>query len=129
MSDDGNPQRVELELPEDEFGVHVPLLRGLRCLDKVLTLAVDHQARLLGPASLLDPWRGMHLDRSEVQRLLQATPRDAHFTGTESNVAELLCAGLQESPRGQLLADKLRLEAVDLAIVLIALAPRHRCSL
>jgi hypothetical protein len=99
------------------------LAHALRALDEVLTVAVDQQARLLGPASLLDPWRGMHLDQADVQRLLKSGSGDSFLNGGDASVADLLAGALRDWPRVAMLASELNLLNVDLAALLIVLAP------
>ena len=64
------PQAAQAVSPPAAPDAHQALAAALQCLDALLGLAVDHQARRLGPASLLDPWLGMHLEAADVQRLL-----------------------------------------------------------
>ena len=68
------------------------LADALSTLDRLLGIAVNTHAQLLGPATLLDPWRGMHLDRGEVERLLSAS-QDA------SSAAESIAALLADAAR------------------------------
>lgn len=94
---------------------------ALQVLDSVLGIAVDHQARLLGPATLLDPWRGMHLDTADVERLLaQHGPQPLL---PDLSVAHLLADAMRAVPRIQALTQSCTLDAHDLAVLLIALAP------
>lgn len=98
-----------------------PIVIALHRLDALLGLAVDYQARRLGPASLLDPWRGMHLEVGDVQRLLQEPAH--HPMAGVPDVPGLLANAMRELPGVQGIADALQLEDVDLAALLIALAP------
>jgi ATP-dependent 26S proteasome regulatory subunit len=97
------------------------LAAAMRCLDAVLGVAVEHQARRLGPASLMDPWLGMHLEHADVQRLLAQQPHNA--LGGDGDVATLLAATMREVPGLQGLSEALQLHDIDLAALLIALAP------
>ena len=96
-----------------------PLGQALQLLDAVLRQAVDAQARVLGPASLLDPWRGLHLDAADVLRLLGEAAAPAGPIGA----ADALAAAALELPRVARAADWLRLGTLDLAALLIVLAP------
>ena len=100
---------------------------ALSTLDAVLTAAVDGQTQTAGTASLLDPWRGMHLDRLEVQRLLAAGNDRSTLRETAGangcGAAELLGGAMLALPRVQRTAAGLGLTHVDLAAFLIALAP------
>jgi SpoVK/Ycf46/Vps4 family AAA+-type ATPase len=99
------------------------LTRALNVLDSVLGIAVDQQARLLGPATLLDPWRGMHLDQNDIKRLLSTTP-DAALLSVESvSVPDALAFAFKAFPRASRLAEEFKLPNTDLAALLIALAP------
>ena len=91
-----------------------------RTLDRLLGLAVDKTARLLGPATLLDPWRGMHLNADEVRRALEHGHPAAL---TESGAAERLSHCLLQTEAGVRLRRVMQLDLLDLAIVAIALAP------
>ncbi|WP_341892304.1 hypothetical protein, partial [Variovorax sp. YR752] len=96
------------------------LAEALRLLDTVLGAAVDRLARRLGPATLLDPWRGMHLERADVELLLAATH---HPEFGVDGVAGLLGGAARMVPRLQRVAAEQGLADVDLALLLIALAP------
>ena len=92
----------------------------LQTLDRLLSVAVDNMARRLGPATLLDPWRGMHLDADEVRRVLQHHQSAAL---TDSGAAEELAQHLLQSEPGARLQQILQLDALDVGIVAVALAP------
>ncbi|HSV84407.1 MAG TPA: ATP-binding protein [Ramlibacter sp.] len=97
-------------------------------LDGLLAVAVDKTARLLGPATLLDPWRGMHLDLEDVRRALRGEhvarldPGDA-VPAPGADAAAALSAPLLASPAVATLFDAAALDAMEVAIVAIALAP------
>lgn len=95
-----------------------PLGQALKVLDQVLTVAVEAQARALGPASMLDPWRGLHLDAADVQRLL-----DPAVVVAQSGIVDILAAVALRVPRLSSAAQWLRLTALDVAVLLIVLAP------
>ena len=97
------------------------LAAALRCLDALLGVAVEHQARRLGPASLMDPWLGMHLDQADVQRLLAEAPHRP--LGADDGAPSLLAGAMREIPGLQPLSAALQLQDHDLAALLIALAP------
>jgi AAA+ superfamily predicted ATPase len=102
------------------------LARALAALDRVLALALEKQAQALGPASLLDPWRGMHIDRSDVQRILATPPAPFGLSAgvpPEAGVATLLAAVMREVPTVGRMAAALPLDDLDLAGLLLALAP------
>ncbi len=120
----------------------------LGALDDLLGLAIDQQAQRLGPQSLLDPWRGMHLEAADVQRLLRPTsaglwlgPAAAavaaaaaqtaaalHSIDRGARAAELGAASSLASkaatwPAMAQLQARLGLDALDVALLVIALAP------
>ena len=99
------------------------LAHALRILDSVLAVAVDKQARLLGPATLLDPWRGMHLEQADIQRLLTSEIHAPFFDSADANLSDVLAVGFRDFPRATLLTNELELLNTDLAALLIALAP------
>jgi len=109
---------------------HGALAHALRTLDTVLSIAVERQAQRLGADSLLDPWRGMHLDRSDVERLLaqssqegptperssQENPIAAAVPGLLASAARTVSSLAAYEQDFGLLPD-------DLAILLIVAAP------
>ena len=98
---------------------------ALRVLDEVLGVAVERQAKLLGPATLLDPWRGMHLDQQDVQRLLERTS-NAELLGDSAghaSVRRLLATAARRIPSVGHLAQALDLHDIDIAALLVVLAP------
>lgn len=99
------------------------LTDSLRALDEVLAIAVDRQARLLGPASLLDPWRGMHLDQADVQRLVERGSHAALFGEADASVSDVLAQAMRSWPRAAQVADELKLGNIELAALLITIAP------
>ena len=100
-------------------GLQSSLAAALGALDEALALAVDTQSRQLGADSLLDPWRGLRVDRREVERLLLDQRDDR---GTESPAARLADAARAIAPFAQAAA-WLSLGDSDLAALLVALAP------
>ena len=102
-----------------ESSGHDALVTALQTLDRLLGLAVDKTARMLGPATLMDPWRGMHLDAEEVKRVLR---RERNAAVSVPDAADALASCLS----GNAAAHFHRvdgLDAVDLAIIVIVLAP------
>ena len=104
----------------DQTDVGSGVVTMLQTLDRLLGLAVDKTARMLGPATLLDPWRGMHLDADEVRRVIA---RGQPASLTYSGAAERLAACLLQTEAGARLCEVAQLDMLDLAIVAIALAP------
>jgi len=96
------------------------LAAALHTLDVVLGAAVDRQARSLGPATLLDPWRGMHLDKQDVERLLAKSP---NHNASGADVAVLLSDSARAVPELARMERAHDLCAEDLALLMIALAP------
>jgi len=91
-------------------------------LDRLLALAVERQAQRLGPASLLDPWRGMHLGVDDVRAVLSQSPH-LSLGDDGAGAAELIGALARMSPKLAHMAKWLRLNDTDLTIVVLALAP------
>lgn len=100
---------------------HQVLAAALRGLDALLGVAVEHQARRLGPASLMDPWLGMHLEAADVQRLLAQEQHQA--LAADGGAAGMLAAAMREVRGLAGMAQALGLDDIDLAALLIALAP------
>ena len=107
--------------PAGPDNVHAPLVAALRRLDALLGIAVEHQARRLGPSSLLDPWLGMHMEQADVQRLLTQEPHRGLVP--QGGAASLLAAAMREVGGMASMAAALGLDDLDLAALLIALAP------
>ena len=95
------------------------LAAALRTLDELLAVAVDKQARTLGAATLLDPWRGLHLDRRDVDRLLA---RSVPATFGADGVVGLLARAARAVPQMAAVAARNALTDADLGLLLIALA-------
>jgi ATPase family associated with various cellular activities (AAA) len=95
-----------------------PLFDALR---QLLAIAVERQAARLGPASLLDPWRGMYLSVDDVRVALGAPPLDdpALDAGAAARIASLA----RGVPRLAQVAGWLGLCDEDLAIIALAFAP------
>ncbi|MCM5680477.1 ATP-binding protein [Schlegelella sp. S2-27] len=100
----------------------------LAVLDRLLAVAVDKTARLLGPATLLDPWRGMHLDVEDVRRALRGDrvaalhESDAAFA-VGGDAAAALAAPILASPVLAGVVHGAALDPVDVAIAVVVLAP------
>jgi AAA+ superfamily predicted ATPase len=90
-------------------------------LDRLLAIAVDRQAQRLGPASLLDPWRGMHLGVDDVKALLLEGAHTALVE--EAGAAGLIATLARQCPKFARVGEWLGLTDVDLAVVVLALAP------
>jgi hypothetical protein len=106
----------------------VAMAAALSVLDRLLGVAVDKTARLLGPATLLDPWRGMHLDVEDVRRALRGDrvaplrEGDAEAALGEA-AAAALSAPLFATPALAALLHGASLDTLDTAIAVIVLAP------
>jgi AAA+ superfamily predicted ATPase len=90
-------------------------------LNQLLAIAVDRQARRLGPMSLLDPWRGMHLDVEDVKAVVGHSTHVDLGGGTW--VAELIARPARADPKLARIGEWFALEDVDLAILVLVLAP------
>ena len=103
---------------------HSTLAAALAVLDRLLAVAVDKTARLLGPATLLDPWRGMHLDADDVRRALNGE-RVAVLSQGDSTAAsaDAIAAPIYARDRLANLLREAGLDALDIAITVIAAAP------
>jgi AAA+ superfamily predicted ATPase len=95
------------------------LSRALGALDDVLALAIDRAAQVLGPGTLLDPWRGMHIDDADARRWLASEAP----ASTKEGIATRLARVARTVPTFKAAARIHRLTGIDLAILLIALAP------
>jgi SpoVK/Ycf46/Vps4 family AAA+-type ATPase len=101
------------------------LAAALGLLDAILGIAIERQLTTLGPASMMDPWRGMHLDRADVQRLLatRGIAFDDFPADDETDTAGILSAALRGIAAVDAFATAANLSDVDVATLLIALAP------
>jgi len=96
------------------------LLAALAALDRILAIGVERQASRLGAESLTDPWRGMHLQAEDVRTLLaDVTPQ----LNDDASVPDVLSRLAIQSPAVARMAALLALEPVDIAVVVLALAP------
>jgi MoxR-like ATPase len=96
------------------------LAAALGALDEALALAVDAHASPAGTDTPLDPWRGLRVERGDVERLLR--DRRPEAAGIDSPVARLAAAARAIPPFAQA-AEWLSLVDTDLAALLVALAP------
>ncbi len=101
---------------------HAELVDALRGLDALLGVAVAQQVRLLGPGSLMDPWRGMHLAEADVQRLLEQASSHQPLVGAR-DAAGLLATSMRALGGLAQMTTALSLHDIDLAALLILLAP------
>ena len=99
----------------------IGLSPAFAALDKLLADAVEQQAKRLGTASLLDPWRGLHLGVEDARRSLAEAP--LLLRGNEPGPASLVGELARSAPAVARMSDLLGLSDEDLAIVLLALAP------
>jgi AAA+ superfamily predicted ATPase len=98
-----------------------PRAAACAVLDRLLAIAVERQAQRLGPESLLDPWRGLHLGVEDVRAALGGSAHDA--LGAMPGVAALMAHAAAADGRIGRMRRWLDLDDNDVAIVLLALAP------
>src|SRR5690606_5619395 len=96
------------------------LAGALHTLDRLLGAAVARSARAFGPETLIDAWRGMHLERSDVERLLRGPEAPLQAA---ADAAGLLAAAARTVPALARTAAQHSLGVVDLAVLLITIAP------
>lgn len=96
---------------------------ALAALDALLKAAVQRQAQTSGVESLLDPWRGMHMNDADALRLLDTNAIPAVDPTVGTSVAEQLGAAMRTVPAVAGMAQRLAMDETDLAIWLLALAP------
>jgi AAA+ superfamily predicted ATPase len=101
--------------------VSVLLSPAYSMLNQLLTISVDRQAQRLGPATLLDPWRGMHLGADDIKVILREMPHIA--LGGETEVTRLIGSLARKTLKFARIADWLGLSDRDLTIIVLALAP------
>src|SRR5262249_52913920 len=95
------------------------LVEALGHLDAALAPAVEHAEREFAPHAALAALRGLQISGDDVRRAL----RDASRACPMGSEAETIAALLRKDPRIERLVAECELDAVDLAILLIALAP------
>ena len=97
------------------------LLSAMMRLDGILGRAVATAERVHGPEAAADPYRGLHIDRRDVDRLLDAGPggRSLYTRGPGSE------SGVERSAPSRLddLARTCDLSSFDIDVLLLALAP------
>jgi hypothetical protein len=91
-------------------------------LNALLSRAVERQAKAVGAQSLLDPWRGMHLDAADVRAAIGAPPGNAIDTG-DDDAATLIARRALAEPRLARVAALLRASPQELATIVFLLAP------
>jgi len=90
-------------------------------LNALLARAVERQAQLLGPASLLDPWRGMHLTVEDVRAAMSTAPLLA--LDPKAGACALIATQARTEPRFARMMQLLRLSELEIATVVLLLAP------
>ena len=98
------------------------VLPALRRLDHLLARAVVMAEAVYGPESATDPFRGLQLDRREVDRLLARAPGLPLFGADESADGPLPDTPGGTGPLARL-AHTFGLSPFDLDLILVALAP------
>jgi AAA+ superfamily predicted ATPase len=102
------------------------LVSLLGCLDQLLVRATLLAQSLYGPQLTSDPYRGLYVNREEIQRLFSQSPGaatlhlSADLTGEE--VCEQLHQKLRSNPLMSRLAKCFGLTTFDVDIILLALA-------
>jgi hypothetical protein len=95
------------------------LLPALQRLDALLARAVASAEDVYGPEAGSDPYRGLVIDRDEVERLLRRAPGEPLFLSTESTDEVPVSRGGAFAWLGHAYG----LTAFDLDLLLIAIAP------
>src|SRR5262249_24223713 len=95
------------------------LRAALHVLDAFLTTAVERGEKEFAPRGALDALRGLQISGDDVRRALQDTSRVCPMGREVETIAELL----HKDPRIKRLVGECDLDTVDLAVLLIALAP------
>jgi DNA polymerase III delta prime subunit len=98
----------------------LPLLHRLD--QKVERAVVAAQSRF-GREAATDPYRGMHIDAADVERLLAREPGAPSFQGYEESEEAVLPAQIPPNSRLEGLQKTFELSEFDLDVVAIALAP------
>ena len=92
------------------------LFAALERLDSLLEAGIKRAEAAYGPAAAGDPFRGLHIDPAEVDRLLARGPGEA-FLSANGGPAAL------PSRRWAALVSRFALSPFDLDVVVLALAP------
>jgi hypothetical protein len=98
------------------------LLPSLQRLDILLERAVVTAAETYGPEAVADPFRGLHLDQRECERLLRRSPGTPTLCDGPGTADPPCPAAPQQGPLRRV-ADLFGLADFDVDVLLIALAP------
>jgi SpoVK/Ycf46/Vps4 family AAA+-type ATPase len=118
----------ETPVPHVETGTTGPssaILAALQRLDALLERAVAATTDSLGPAAAADRFRGLYITPDDVTRLLSRAPASPSFILPDSPAEPAQAVDTPESTPSPLdrMAAVFQLDAFDLGLLLIALAP------
>ncbi len=99
------------------------LLRPLRRLDRLIQNAVTLAQDAYGPQAAADPFRGLHISRDEVGRLLDREPGVPLLWSGDECIDGSQPESCVEGQRITWLKDAFGLSPFDLDVIIIALAP------
>lgn len=99
------------------------LLLALQRLEQLLKQAVDAAPAAYGTEAATDPYRGLHISRDEVERLLSRQPCTPILWANGENINESLPNPVSDVSQLGWLQRIFDLSSFDLDLILIALAP------
>ena len=98
------------------------LIPALARLDSLLEISIDNAQLVFGKKAAGDLYRGLYINKEEVERLLKREPGTPILSADE-NTMRLLPDGTQPGSRLDWLKNVFRLSIFDLDVLLLALAP------
>ncbi len=107
---------------EQEKEVVEALLKSLQQLDRLLEEAVSH-SHAAHSDEAADPYRGLYVDRTDVERALDNTAADSSLRSQPFDLETFFAEALRTSSTLNRLKQDFGLSLFDLAVVAIALAP------
>ncbi len=106
-----------------EKGVADDLLKSLQQLDRLLEEAVSHAQTAYSTDSAVDPYRGLYVDRSDVERALGRKAGASPLRSQTLDLETFFAEAIGSSSSLNRLKQDFGLSLFELALVLIALAP------
>ncbi|MEZ5351551.1 MAG: hypothetical protein R2762_02860 [Bryobacteraceae bacterium] len=99
------------------------LWQALGRLDQILERATASADAAFAAGSATEPYRGLYITSDDAHRMLKRLPGEPYLAGQDDSREK----GLPEASRFPWLQRQFDLDAFDLDVILVALAPRWIC--